>query len=104
MLVVGSLTDSLRKGGCQYCGNYDAWTQRCLTNHWVDYRSFIHYECEKADRDGLRIVVIYNYASVRKEKCPEILRYSDIHINGYYIGADGKHYWEYAKIRDAIMG
>ena len=104
VLVVGEQTSSLTKGSCQYCGSYNSWTKSCAKGHSVDYRSYIEYECEKADRDGLRIVVIYNYRSVSRSKCPEVLRYKGTHINGYYKGDNGKDYWNYEGIRKAIMG
>lgn len=104
VLIVGNQTDSLTKGSCQYCNSYNSWTGNCARGHRIDFDSYIHYECEKANRDGLRIAVIYNYVSVHKEKCPEILRYKGTHINGFYKGVDGKYYWEYQKIKTAIMG
>lgn len=104
VLIVGKQTNALTKGSCQYCDSYNSWSRRCAKNHWVDYRSFIQYECEKAVRDGLRIVVIYNYASIQKDKCPEILRNRGTHINGYYKGVDGNLHWEYTKIKNAISG
>jgi len=103
VLIVGCQTNSLTKGSCQYCSSYNSWTEKCCRSNSVDYRSFIKYECEKAVNDGIKIVVIYNYTSVRREKCPEILRYKGTHINGYYQGTDGRLYWEYQKIKDAIM-
>lgn len=103
VLVVGSQTDSLTKGSCRYCGSYNSWTGSCSRGHVVDHRSYIKYECEKADRDGLRIVVIYNYASVQRNKCPEILRYKGTHLNGYFKGTDEKYYWNYSDIKEAIM-
>ena len=50
-----------------------------------------------------RIIVIYNFATIQKNKCPELLRTLGIHINGYYKGTDGKLYWNYAEIKKAIM-
>lgn len=103
VLIVGSETINLRKGSCVYCGSYDAYHSRCATGGTVSYKSFIDFECDKAKRDGLKIVVIYNYATVYKEKCPESLRYVGKHINGYYY-KDNKSYWNYSEIRDAITG
>ncbi len=104
VLVVGSQTNSLTKGSCRHCGSYYSWNQSCSRGHWVDYRSFVQYECEKADRDGIRIVVIYNYASVQKDKCPAVLRNKGTHVKGYYRGTDGEYYWNYTEIKNAIMG
>lgn len=103
VLIVGAETMNLRKGSCVYCAGYDRYYRRCSRNHSVDYRSFIEYECEKAVKDDMKIVVIYNYANVRKDKCPLILRDKGMHINGYYLGTDGKYYWNYTEIKNAIM-
>lgn len=103
VLVVGSETMRLRKGSCVYCSSYNSYSRSCARNHSVDYRSFIEYECEKAVRDEMKIVVIYNYATVNKEKCPPVLRYKGTHVNGYYWAQDGKAYWNYKEIKKAIM-
>ena len=103
VLVVGSQTNALTKGSCRYCGSYNSWNQNCARNHWVDFRSFIQYECEKAERNRLRIVVIYNSASIQKEKCPTVLRYKGTHVRGYYLGMDDQKHWNYTEIKNAIM-
>ena len=100
----GCQTNSLTKGGCQLCGSYSSWTRSCLRGRSVDYRSYIQYEWEKAAKDGLRIVVIYNSAYVYKDKCPESVRNKGTHINGYYKDSNEKYYWNYEKIKNAIMG
>ena len=102
VLIVGRDTDKLTKGSCRYCNSYDSYHGSCHRGHYVDYRSFIRYECEKAQRDGIRIVVLYNYADVNRSKCPDILRYEGTHINAYYYQGD-KAYWNYSKIKDALM-
>ena len=58
---------------------------------------------EKAAKDNLNIIVVYNYANVDKSKCPAVLRYKGDHINGYYKGTDGKWYWNYQDIKNAIL-
>ena len=103
VLVVGEQTRNLTKGGCQYCGSYNRWNKWCARSHYVDYRSYIEYECEKAKNDGLKIVVIYNSCSIQKEKCPEVLRNTGRHVKGLRLGNDWKFYWNYAEIKDAIM-
>ncbi len=103
VLIVGEQTGNLTKGGCQYCGSYNSWTKRCARCHYVDYRSYIEYECEKAVNDGLKIVVIYNSYVIEKEKCPAILRNTGYHVKGWRIGKDWKFYWNYSEIKDAIM-
>lgn len=102
VLIVGKDTDKLTKGSCRYCSSYDSYHASCHRGHYVDYRSFIRYECEKAKKDGIRIVVLYNYADVDRSKCPDILRYEGTHINAYYYQGS-KAYWNYRKIRDALM-
>jgi len=101
VLIVGANTNSLTKGSCRYCGSYNSHNYSCVRGHHVDYRSYIDYECEKAANDGLKIVVLYNYASVHKEKCPVVLKDKGKHIPAYY-WEDGKAYWDYHAIKDAI--
>ena len=103
VLIVGNKTLSLTKGSCQYCDSYDAYHHSCHRGHTVDFRSFIDYECEKAKRDGLKIVVIYNSISIDRNKCPEAVRWYGKHVRALYYGTDGKLYWNYTEIRDAIM-
>lgn len=103
ILIVGNETLSLTKGSCQYCASYNSWRKKCIRGGTVDYRSYIEYECEKAYLDDLRIVVIYKNAAVQRAKCPEILRYVGIHVNGLIKGEDGKYYWNYEAIKEAIM-
>lgn len=108
VLIVGSKTNELTKGSCQYCPNYSSYYSKCTHNGHVDYRSFIKYECEKAARDSdagvMRIVVIYNYQNVYKDKCPDAVRYLGTHIPGRYKNDDGVEYWNYKEIKKAIMG
>ena len=103
VLVVGSGTLGLTKGSCQWCYSYDSYHRSCHAGGHVDYRSFVEYECEKAARDGLKIVVLYNYAQVDKSKCPEVLRSKGKHVAAYYYDG-GQAYWDYQAIKDAIMG
>jgi len=102
LLVVGENTDSIKKGSCQYCDSYNGWTHSCAKGHSIDYRSYIHYECEKAQKDGLNIIVVYNYEVIVRSKCPGAVRYIGDHINGYYKGDDGIYYWNYDEIKKAI--
>lgn len=99
VLIVGKYTNELRKGGCQYCSEHNSYAAKCARNYYQDYRSYIEYECECALEQGLRIVVIYNGESVRRNDCPEVLRNKGIHLNGRCKTGC----WNYAEIRDAIM-
>ena len=101
VLIVGANTKDLRAGGCQYCNNYRsyAYSSRCLHNYSLDFRSYIDYECEKAKEAGIRIVVLYNYANVYSDKCPESLRCIGSHVA---MISNGR--WDYSSIKKAIEG
>lgn len=103
VLIVGEKTDTLTKGGCQLCNNYSSYFKHCTHGMNVDYRSYIQYECEKANRDGIRIVVLYNSTVVDRSKCPEVLRYKGEHTAAVYRDSNGLH-WNYPAIKKAIMG
>jgi len=104
VLIVGEKTNSLTKGSCQYCGYYSSFSGKCSHNMAVDYRSFIQYECQKADRDGIKIVVLYNSTIMNKSRCPDVLKNKGQHIAALYRGSDGKYHWDYQSIKKAIMG
>ena len=103
VLIVGEQTKNLTKGNCKYCDSYNSWNKCCARGHNIDYRSYIEYECEKAQNDNLKIIVIYNSYSIQKEKCPEILQDVGYHVKGLKVGTDWKIYWNYSEIEDAIM-
>ena len=101
VLIVGSNTKTVRSAGCQYCHSYNSWTCSCARGYPVDYRSYIEYECDKAVRDGLKIVVLYNAATVDKSKCPDVVKNIGTHVAMcYYQG--GTYYWNYQAVKDAI--
>jgi hypothetical protein len=109
VLIVGKQTKDLRAGSCKYCASYNGYTGSCARGNNVDYRSFIEFECEMAVKDYLnnelsKIVVLYNFANVDKEKCPECIKDYGTHLNAYYYSTDGKCYWNYPKIKEAICG
>lgn len=102
VLIVGSNTKTARKGSCQYCDSYSSYFKRCNRGYSVDYKSFIEYECNKAIKDGLKIVVLYKAATVDKSKCPDIIRNVGTHkAMCYYEG--GKYYWDYNTVKNAIL-
>ena len=104
VLIVGKDTKNLTKGACRYCSSYVSAWGICYHSNNVDQRSYIQFECEKAIRDGMKIIVIYNYANVDKSKCPDCIKNYGIHIPAYYKAIDGKYYWNIAQIRKAING
>lgn len=106
VLIVGNSTNKVTKGGCQFCPSYDSGMYRnsCRRGHNVDLRSFIKYECEKAIRDDMEIVVLYNSTVVSRELCPECIRFKGKHI----AAASRRNYfnrleYDYSIIKDAIM-
>lgn len=103
VLIVGDKTDSVKSGSCQYCGSKNSWTGACARGYNVDNRSYIEYECEKAVRDGLRIIVLYNSVTVDKNKCPEAVRGIGQHLPMIYIDK-GQYWWNDSAIKSAING
>ena len=102
VLVVGLKTKDLRAGSCVYCKNYDFNKHGCGNGWSTSYKSFIEYECDKAVRDGLKIVVIYNSAYVFNSRCPDSVKSVGTHLAAYHWeGADRK--WNYTDIKNAIM-
>ncbi len=101
VLIVGEHTNTITKGGCQYCGSYNSYRHYCAKGHSVDYRSYIKYECDKAVEAGIKIIVLYNDTRINKSKCPEILRKLGIHASMVY-DKDGKYYWDYNSIKNAF--
>ncbi len=107
VLIVGEKTNYVTSGSCQHCKEYKSFNQYCLRGHNQDLRSYIKYECEKAARDyrnnEMKIVVIYNYLSIHRDKCPEAVRNLGIHIAGQSRGINGNIIFDYQKIKKAIM-
>lgn len=101
VLIVGTNTKSVRSGSCQYCSSYNSYTYSCTRSGSVDYRSYIEYECEKAVRDGLKIVVLYNATTVNKTNCPDAVKNYGNHVAMCYY-KDGKYYWDYQAVKNAI--
>ena len=100
VLIVGNKTNCLTKGSCRYCQSYNSYTCSCAKGHYVDYRSFIDYECEKAARDGLKILVLYNDTVVNRSLCPDAVRYKGIHIPAK---SPYTYLWDYDSIKRAII-
>ena len=89
VLIVGKNTKNLTKGACRYCSSYNSAWGICHRGNNVDHRSYIQFECEKAIKDGMKIVVIYNYANVDKKTDVHIVR-DGINLYGefYNFGSD----------------
>ena len=101
LLIVGEHTNTVTKGSCQYC-SYNTEYGICAKElRSSDYRSFIKYECEKAVKDGLDIIVLYNSYEVNRSKCPEAVRYKGKHLAAYHYENWTKK-WNYLDIKNAI--
>lgn len=74
VLIVGEKTNSVTKGSCQHCSNYNGLI--CTTGHTVDTRSFVKYECDKAVEAGIKVVILYKSEAhkIDKTKCPVSVR------------------------------
>lgn len=101
VLIVGENTKTVRSGSCQYCDSYNSWTKSCARGYSVDNRSYIEYECDKAIRDGLKIVVLYNAATINKTKCPDAIKNTGTHAAMCY-REDNKLYWDYQAVKNAL--
>ena len=104
VLIVGSHTDTVSKGGCQLCDSYNSYGKYCTKGYSVDYRSFIKYECEEATKANLQIIVLYNSTSVDRSLCPSAIRSKGNHQKMIYRGYDGKYYWDDDEIKQAFGG
>ncbi len=102
VLIVGSQTDTVTKGGCQLCQSYNGYGQYCVKGYSVDYRSFIKYECDNAVVDNLRIVVLYNSTTVDRNLCPKAVRWIGTHQKMVYRGFDGSYHWDDSAIIQAF--
>lgn len=93
VFIVGDKTDSRQKGKCRYCPKFIT----CCKSS--DSKSFLDFEIDKAIRDGLRIVVLYNSSYVyRYSRCPEALRDCGVHI-----AMKTSYGWNYQEVKKAIM-
>lgn len=99
ILIVGNDTKTRRAGECNYCSSYI--NGKCSKGFSVSNKSYIEYECDKAIRDGLKIVVLYNAAKVDKTKCLDAIINVGTHAAMQYI-EDGKRYWDYNSVKKAL--
>lgn len=100
-LADGDHTNELKAGGCQYCSSYNGYWGNGARGHIVDTRSYIDFECEKAVRDGLKIVVLYKSTIVNRSKCPEAVRRRGIHVP-MEKWQNGQLYWDYQSVKNAF--
>ncbi len=101
VLIVGNNTTTVRAGSCQYCSNYSSYYHNCRSGMSVDYRSYIEFECDKAVKDGIKIVVLYKACSVDRSKCPEAVRYKGTHAP-MWKRENGQIYWDYQSVKNAL--
>lgn len=101
ILIVGNNTDSVTKGGCQYCGSYNSHTLKCARGYSVDYKSYIKYECDQAVKAGIKIVVLYKSIYVNKSKCPAAVRDVGTHV-AMWKKENGNYYWDYNAVKKAL--
>lgn len=101
VLIVGDHTDELRAGGCQYCSSYNSYWESCARGHNIDKKSYIDFECEKAVRDGLKIIVLYNNTTINRSKCPDAVRWKGTHAS-MIKRINGQYYWDYQSVKNAF--
>ena len=100
ILIVGDHTNEVRAGACFYCDNY-GYFGNCTKGYNTDNRSYIEYECNKAVKDGLNIIVLYKSTHVNLEKCPECVRFVGVHMPMVRI-LNGRYVWDYASVLTAF--
>lgn len=103
VLVVGEHTKYLTKGECRHCGKYREsayYGCYCANGGSISNKNYVEFECDKAVRDGLRIVVLYNSKRVDRYKCPDAVRWEGKHI----AMKDDYGDWNYQAVKKAIMG
>ena len=101
VLIVGNHTNELRAGGCQYCNSYNSYWESCARGYSVDKRSYIEFECDKAIRDGLKIIVLYKDTKVNRSNCPNAVRWTGIHVPMIKM-VNIQYYWDYQTVKNAF--
>ena len=101
VLIVGNHTNELRAGGCQYCNSYNSYWESCARGYSVDKRSYIEFECDKAIRDGLKIIVLYKDTKVNRSNCPSSVRWTGIHVPMIKM-VNNQYYWDYQTVKNAF--
>ncbi len=99
VLIVGNATKSRRAGECNYCTYFKYGS--CSKGFAVSNKSYIEYECDKAIRDGLKIVVLYNDAKVDRTKCIDSVQNLGTHSAMQY-NENNIRYWDYYSVKAAL--
>lgn len=73
----------------------------CNRGYSVSFDSYIDYECKKAVKDELKIVVLYKATSVDKSKCPDLIKNIGTHASMVLLKG-GSYYWDYETVKNAI--
>ena len=97
VLIVGNNTKAARSGGCRYCDSYNSLSSQCDRGYLVDHRSYIEYECDKALKDDLNIIVLYNATTINKSKCPDVLKGVGTHT-----AMRSTNGWDYLAVKNAL--
>lgn len=88
----------MRSGSCFECSSYNSYWGKCAKYKTLSNISYVDFECNKAARDKLNIIVLYNSSIVDRNKCPESVKYKGKHINmKLYSGG-----WNYQEIKNAL--
>ena len=53
------------------------------------------------DSENIKLVVLYNAATVDKSKCPDAIKAYGTHAPMQKM-KDGKHYWDYQSVKNAM--
>ena len=101
ILIVGNNTKTVRAGSCQYCSSYNGF--RCIRGYSADSRSYIEYECDEAIKAGIKIVVLYNAATVDKNKCPDVIKNIGTHVAMKTKVGYNSYTWNYEAVKKALQ-
>lgn len=98
ILIVGEKTNTVTAGSCVHCSDYNSFKSSCSRGLTTSRKSYIQYECDKAYRDDMEIIVLYNYSYRAYSKCPEILKNIGKHVA--MKKSDGT--WDYNAVKEAL--
>ena len=101
VLIVGEKTNKLTAGSCKHCSSYDSYHGTCHRKKEISLKSYIDFECDKAVRDKLNVIVLYRGEFCNRNTCPESVRYIGYHIP-MIKRIDGVRYWNYEQIKSAL--